>query len=212
MSDQFLRHMPRRLPVFFLLDASVAMTGTFQVIMQEGCRMVSHELVRNSAAARHVYLGIITIGEEGGHIPWLLFVFFVPPTWTARGASVLQPALKLVVAEYAKLIASDAGRPGDYRPLIFCILGGQPHDKWEDVPKEIAHFAQNLHPLIVILVTRPELARSVRVLSNHIYTLQSFEAINIHHFFYWITQAIVKICEGYAHGLPPCTFLHCQQA
>lgn len=209
MSQQLLKHLPRRLPVFFLLDTSVAMAGTLQVALQEGCRVVRHELAVNDVASRHVYLSAVTFGEKAILYRLAPVNAFVPPTWDAQGYCKLEPAVKLLVEAFnSELIASRHERPGDYNPIIFCILGGSPLESWLDMQIALDAFVDNKRPLIIILLTHAELARSMKALSKYIYLLQPAEAIYLNGFFFWIVLAITKICESCVHGvttidLPP---------
>jgi uncharacterized protein YegL len=205
----FASQRPRRLPVFFLLDTSVEMGGTFQVTMQDGLQVVKSQLTQHALAAQCVYLAGILSGEhatEYGLVP--LEVFHIP-AWEAQGTCVLQPALaKLSDALMFDLIAPRPGTPGDYSPLIFLVLGSKPADDgaWQKTASALTMAGTQFHPLIVSLVTRPELANVARTFSQHVLVLTEVEALYMSTFFFWITQTIAKICEDSERGMTAIEF------
>ena len=201
MTDAFSLRRPRRLPVFFLIDTSREMGGTFQVTLQEGLEVVKRLLLDSPIAARHVYLAGITFGEKtvaGRLRP--VDAFEVAP-WQAQGVCNLGSALvSLAEALTYDLLVTRPDRPGDYTPLVFPIIGDHPADAWEDALPGLATFSDNRHPLIVALVTRPELARDMRKLSNHVLLLSPAEAQSITSYFFWVAHVIATICADCERG------------
>jgi len=199
----FAGQRPRRLPVFFLLDTSMEMGGTFQVTMQDGLQVVKNELMQHPLATQHVYCGSILFGEnatEHGLAP--LDVFGIPG-WDAQGICNLQPALaKLGDALMFDLIAPRANVPGDYKPLVFLVLGGEPADvgTWQESISALTMCDERSRPLIVTLVTRQELVHTARVVSEHVLVLAKTEALYMTAFFFWVARTIAKISEDCERG------------
>lgn len=203
MAAFFAGQRPRRLPVFFLLDTSKEMGGTFQVTMQDGLQVVKSELLQHPLAAQHVYCGSILFGEnvtEYGLVP--LDVFSIPG-WEAQGRCNLQPALvKLSDALMFDLIAPRVSTPGDYSPLVFLVLGGEPDDvgTWKEATGALTMSDEWPRPLIVSLVTRPELVDAAKAISQHVLVLAKEEALYITTFFFWVARTIGKISEDCERG------------
>ncbi len=201
MASFYLNHRLRRLPVFFMLDTSDEMAGTFQVTMQDGLLVVKRELVQYGITSQCVYLGSVTFGGQATPYALVPLDAFTPPLWQAQGTSNLKPALlSLIEALMFDLIVARADHPGDYTPLVFLILGSYPSDEWEEALEGLAQFKDNRRPLIISLVTRPELIESVRTMSNYALLLQPAEAAYMTFFFFWVARTIVKACEDYERG------------
>lgn len=203
MAAFFAGQRPRRLPVFFLLDTSTEMGGTFQVTMQEGLQVVKSELMQHPLAAQHVYCGSILFGEnttEYGLAP--LDVFRIPG-WEAQGICKVQPALaKLSDALMFDLITPRPNAPGDYRPLVFLVLGGEPADvdAWQETAGALEMLEEQSRPLIIALVTHAELVDAARAISQHVLVLARAEALYVTAFFFWVVQTIAKISEDCERG------------
>jgi uncharacterized protein YegL len=194
-------YRPRRLPVFFLLDTSKEMSGTFQVTLRDGLLVVKHEITRSAVASQHVYMAACTFGEQAtvqGLVPAEAFLL---PSWYAQGQCHLKPALlSLTDALTYDLLANRPDRPGDFAPLVFLIVGDDPSDSWEDTLQGLAAINDNRRPLIITLVSRPELVRRMRVLSHHVLLLQPAEAASMTNFFFWVAHVIIKVCADCEQG------------
>ncbi len=191
----------RRLPVFFLLDTSSEMDGTFQVTMQQGLLAVKHELSQADVPLHHIYLGGITFAEQATSHYLAPLEVFNPPTWEAYGSCNLKPALVgLAEALMFDTIAASNGRPGDYPPLVFLILGSTPIDTWEETIGTLASFIDNRQPLVVSLATRKDLAQMLGAISNYPLLLQSTEATYMTNFFFWVARTIAKVYMDYERG------------
>lgn len=203
MAAFFAGQRPRRLPVFFLLDTSKEMGGTFQVTMQDGLQVVKSELMQHPLAAQHVYCGSILFGENATEFGLAPLDAFRIPGWDAQGRCNLQPALaKLSDALMFDLIAPRASAPGDYSPLIFLVLGGEPADVgiWQEASKALTLLDGGSRPLIVTLVTRPELVGAAKAISQHVLVLTKAEALYMTAFFFWVARTIEKISEDCERG------------
>jgi uncharacterized protein YegL len=203
-----LHHRSRRLPVFFLLDTSNAMAGTFQVTMHDGLLVVKRELTQHGVASQSVYLGGIMFNDQVMSHALVPFDLFTPPLWQAHGVCHLESALEsLSECLTYDLIAARADHPGDYRPLVFLILGNLPPvETSERAVGEFAQFKDNRSPLIISLVTQPELAESVRAISSYVLLLQPAEAVHMSSYFFWVARTIAKACDDYERGATTINF------
>lgn len=207
MADLYLQYRPRRLPVFFLLDTSQALDGTFQVTMQDGLLVIKREVVQHVLGGQHVYVSSITFGEQTRDHGLVPLDNFTPPIWQAQGQCLLKPALEsLMDALKFDLLTSRPDRPGDYAPLVFLVLGGTPSDAWEEKVEELKSFTDNQRPLIVALVSRPELVGKIRMLTNSVLLLQPAEAASMTYFFFWVARVITKVCEDCLRGASSINF------
>lgn len=195
---------PRRLPVFFLLDTSAAMDGTFAVTMQDGLLIVKRELAQNSAAVRQVYLSMITFGDQVTEAALQPAERFTPSEWQAGGSCQLRPALaSLAGALKYDLIPPGSAHPGDYRPLVFLVLGDDPSEGWPEVQQALKFFASLAlyqRPLLVSLVAHPRLVEKMRDIDTYLLLLQSVQALSMTAFFFWAARAIVKMFEDSERG------------
>lgn len=200
---------PRRLPIFFLLDTSNEMDGTLQVTMQDGIQVIKSELIHHALAAQHVYCGGFLFGEDVREFRLVPLEVFHIPGWEARGTCQLQPALvKLSDALMFDVIAPHAGVTGDYKPLVFLVLGGEPTDAetWQEVVGTLATEEQAVRPLIVALVTRTELVEAAKHVSEHVLVLAKEEGLYMTAFFFWVAQVIAKISENCERGITEIEF------
>lgn len=201
VASSFLHRRLRRLPVFFLLDTSKEMEGTYEVTMQQGLQIVKTELIQHALAAQRVHIGAVTFDEKATFHNLVPLDLFTPPSWEARGQCALMPAFaRLIESLTFDLIISRSDHPGDYTPLVFLILGGQPTDTWQGESKALTAFTDNRRPMIVTLVTRAELVKEVKAVSQSVLLLDPPMGECITNFFYWVAQAIVKVCEDSEDG------------
>lgn len=201
MTKAHAHHLIRRLPVFFLLDTSAAMAGVFEVTVQQGLHMLKNELYRHPICQYTVHLSVITFG--GTHISQGLVPLrdFTLAGWQAGGKCSLRPAfLSLAEAFRYDLIFPGPTRLGDYKPIVFLILGERPGDSWQDAYTTLKTYPGGLQPLIVTLVTRQRLARELKVLGGHTLLLAPAEGECMTNFFTWAASTISTICESCEHG------------
>lgn len=195
---------PRRLPVFFLLDTSTAMSGTLAVTMQDGLLIVKSELAQSAAASRQVYLSVITFSDMVKEVVLQPAERFAPTGWEARGSCQLRPALfSLSQALKYDLIPPRPAHPGDYTPLVFLVLGDDPSDGWADMQQTLMSFTSLAHyqrPLFVSLVAHPRLAEKMRGITTRLLLLQSAQALSMTDFFFWAARTIVKMFEDSERG------------
>lgn len=195
---------PRRLPVFFVLDTSAAMDGTFAVTMQDGLLIVKRELAQHAAAARQVCLSVITFGDVVTETALQPTERFTPPEWLAGGSCQLRPALtSLAGALNYDLILPRPEHPGDYAPLVFLVLGDDPSDGWAEARQALMSFtslAVNQRPFLVSLVVYPRLAEKMHDINTHLLLLQSAQAVAMTAFFFWTARVIVKMFENNERG------------
>jgi len=204
----------RRLPVFFLLDTSQDMAGTFQVTMTEGIQLLKQELerIQRGMTAPLFYLSLLTLAEQSRQVVHLLKAprRFEPPTWHAEGRCEFKTALVELRGMFEHdLIKTQPAMIGDHYPLIFIVLGSTPSDSWRPgLTTLTGAFIDNRRPRIITLVTKQRLVAEAKSVSDVVLLLRPAEAKNMTRFFFWAVDAIVRVGENYRNGaanliLPP---------
>lgn len=123
--------MPRRLPVYFLIDCSGSMDGQPSEAVWSNLERLHGELLRNPMAMDTVYLSVITFATEAKElVPLTALTDFQTPREPADGFTALGKALNLL----ANCVERDVERKrneterGDYRPIVFLFTDGFPTD------------------------------------------------------------------------------------
>lgn len=140
----------RRLPVYFLLDTSNRMRGAPIEAMQMGLEQFQCEILEDAFLRETVAMGIITFSDEArlitdGLIP--ISAFQTSPLTTAGDGKRLDLAFQMLLQSMERDIvkAVEGSQRGDWRPVVFVIIDGQPTDEcgnvtdqlWTNVRKEI---------------------------------------------------------------------------
>ncbi len=188
----------RRLPVFFLLDASQETIGTIAVALQQGLSIVRDQLQRDLRTAGCAYLSYTLFGENPRYSrlcsPW----YFEVPRWQAAGHSFLLPALKqLGLAFQTELLVPYPGLQEDYPPLIFLLLGSRPLDQWQETAISLTNLSGRANPLFITLVTDPTLAPLNQSIGRFQFQLARRRGEFMTDFFYWAAQTIGHLYERY---------------
>lgn len=191
------------LPVVFMIDASQSLAGAFHVIAQDGPLLVKQELAeRHPDVARHVYIGEITCASKPRQHQLTSLSSFTGLEWNVRGSLVLQPALTLLrEALTVDLIVPGLYHPGDYPPLVLFLLGERPVDTWQDMFASIIALPDYCRPLVISLITCPELEKEMREYSQTLLLLASTDASILTDFFFWVTHLIAQTYRAYASGV-----------
>lgn len=140
----------RRLPVYFLLDTSNNMKGAPIKAMQTGLEQFQCEILEDVFLREAIAVGVITFSDEArlitnGLIPISAFQTF--PLTTAGDGKRLDLAFQMLLQSMERDVikAVVGGQRGDWRPVVFVIIDGQPTDEcgnmtdqlWTNVRKEI---------------------------------------------------------------------------
>lgn len=130
--------MPRRLPVYVVLDCSESMIGPGIEGVRLSVDAMLKELRRNPHALETVWLSFITFNSEARQLMPLQPLDEVqPPALQVCPGTALGAALRLVAASIRSEVKITTNtEKGDYRPLIFLITDGQATDEWQS---SIAH-------------------------------------------------------------------------
>jgi uncharacterized protein YegL len=132
--------MPRRLPIYILLDTSESMAGAAFGALTQGLGSMVAALGSDPRCLETAHVCMITFGGPCKVVVPLTPVdeFRVPPLKLGTGTN-LGGAIKVLLAEFdaqaARRRTSDE-RP-DWRPLCFLLSDGQPTDEWREQAKSL---------------------------------------------------------------------------
>jgi uncharacterized protein YegL len=125
----------RYLPVYLLLDTSQSMEGAPIQALQLGLEQFQREVSDDSFAKNVGKVGLITFGSDAelvtdGLVP---LSSFQPPELVAGGVTRLDRAFEKLLEsmdrDVTRAVRGEDGHPGDYKPIVFVLIGGQPTDK-----------------------------------------------------------------------------------
>ena len=132
----------RRLPIYFVIDASGDMSGAPIEAVRRRLEQFEIGVQGDVYALETVYIGIITFGGGGatfitkGLIP---FDQFAPPQIDVSGQTPFGQALCLLNDSLDKDVRRHVrgGPKGDWKPLVFIVLGSEPTDDWKEAREKI---------------------------------------------------------------------------
>jgi len=141
----------RRFPFYLLLDTSAQMTGAPLKALKLGLEQFKKEVGDDPFAEETVYVGIITFGGEAKFVTKGLVPFdrfrdeFQIESLSAGGGTSLGRALWLLSESLDKDVKGPAkgGEKGDWKPLIFILIGSEPADDWRPAKEAILSQKKN---------------------------------------------------------------------
>jgi uncharacterized protein YegL len=124
--------MPRRLPIYLLLDCSESMAGDPLQAVEVGVYSMISALSRNPYAMDTAWLSVITFAAKAKTVTPLEEITSVkPPALSLRPGTCLGAALDLLRESISREVAkTTAESKGDYKPLVFILTDGRPTDDW----------------------------------------------------------------------------------
>ncbi len=132
---------PRRLPVYFLLDTSESMASEVFVAVTEAMAAIVGQMKQDPMALETASLSVITFDRTASRLvmPTDLAQFHQPKLKRGPGRA-LGEALHLCL----DCIRREVRRPtpkrrGDWEPICFLLIGGEPTDNWHEIAREL-HF------------------------------------------------------------------------
>jgi uncharacterized protein YegL len=145
----------RRLPIYLLLDISDYMLGSPIQAVNQGINLLYNELMNDPSAIETVHISVITFGSQAQVVTRLTELSqFMPPfisTSANRGTSMGSALRVLNDSLNHDIIPNVADRRGDYKPLIFLIIAGEPTDSWEYEADAIKNRTKNKVATIIAL-------------------------------------------------------------
>jgi len=194
-------HYTRRLPVYLVLDTSDTMQGHAIVGINEGVSMIYRELISDPRTTESVYLSVLTFPAQVYHSPVFVPVDqFVPPYLSAAGPSLLGEAIhRLNESLEYDIIPSGLGEiKGDYRPMVFVLLGSHPIDDWRSEVRRLSTHAfsqwSGKSANIVGIGVGPNAdMAALREMTNYqVFRLEEMTSNQLRGLFVWISGVIIS--------------------
>ena len=131
--------MPRRLPVYLLLDVSGSMAGDPIEAVRNGMQMMVSALRGEPQALETAYLSVITFESSAKQVvPLTDLASFQEPALSASGTTALGEALTLLCNKVdTEVNKTTKEAKGDWKPLVFIMTDGAPNDDWQKGAEEI---------------------------------------------------------------------------
>lgn len=203
--------MPRRLPVYLLLDTSGSMSGEPIESLKSGLQMLVSALRGEPQALETAYLSIITFESVATQVvPLTDLISFQEPNLTAGGGTAMGEALELVAHKIdMEVTKTTASAKGDWKPLVFIFTDGEPTD---DIKNGVQAIKSRRVTVVACGAGFNVNTNTLKQITESVVLLQSATQSDMKAFFKWVTasvtQASQKIDSGSDQGeglgeLPP---------
>ena len=185
--------MSRKLPVFLVIDVSESVAGPLQSAMSSGIEAIADALRSDPQALETVHISIIVFaGRAKVLVPMIeIAQFHYPPSLPIGGGTSFAAALELLMGEIdAHVVAGNASRKADWKPIVFLMTDGRPTsdsramvERWQ---KDYASRAR----LIAVSVGGGADHRLLRQVSEDVVVLNDTSAESLGRFFSWMSQSV----------------------
>jgi uncharacterized protein YegL len=196
MSDHSVS-MPRRLPVYILLDCSGSMHGEPIEALEMGIRALLGDLRNDPQALETVWLSVITFSSMAEQlIPLTELNDFEPPKLYAEGATMLGEAIDLLADRIqAEVRFTRANQKGDWKPLVFILTDGEAtDDHWR---KSIENFRLRGLATIVACGAGPEVNDdTLKWLGDKVVRLKDTQPGTLGAFMKWVSASVASTTQS----------------
>jgi uncharacterized protein YegL len=182
--------MPRRLPVYLVLDTSGSMTGEPIAAVETGVQTLVSALRQDPYALETAYLSVITFDSSAKQIvPLTELTAFQMPSISANGLTSLGDALKLLANKIDTEVAKTTAEVrGDWKPLVFLMTDGGPTDDWQ---KGLAEFRRQRTGIVVACAAGQAADTNVlKQITECVVQLDTTDSSTIKAFFKWVSDSI----------------------
>lgn len=131
----------RRLPIYVLVDCSASNAGSPIEAIKQGIRQIHNNLLDDPLALDVAWLSVISFNDGARQLtPLTAIDQFTPPDLQAGGGRSLGAALSILRDSIEiEVIKTTPDQRGDWRPLAFLLISGNPTDTWRS---QAAYFNQ----------------------------------------------------------------------
>jgi len=129
----------RKLPIYFVLSIAESMKDEPIEAIQNGVQMFVSALRGEPQALEFAYISIITFSDVAVQlVPLTDLISFVEPNLAAVGGRALGAALELLCQRMDEEVTRPSNEfKGDFKPIVFIIIDGQPTDNWQKGADEL---------------------------------------------------------------------------
>lgn len=182
----------RRLPVFFVIDASESMVGEPIKNVTKGINMIVNELKKDPYALENVYLSVIVFaGIAKTVIPLTDLINFTLPQLTIGAGTSYSNALEHLEKEmHSTIVKTTQQQKGDWKPIIYFMTDGNPTDNGDSI---LSYWEKNYkHKTNIVVVSIGDNCNYsiLNKISNDILTFSDSNHDSYKEFFKWVTGSI----------------------
>lgn len=196
----------RRLPVYFLLDTSRALLGTNIVSVTTGVQALCQRLAAHPVCRDVVSVSTIAFGGAVRRLDLAPVEQFALSALDAAGDALLGEALGALEQSLRyDLLEDRPGRPGDFKPFVFCALTGAPVDDWRTPAAVIAARARAKGVNVTGCAFGNVAARdALAAFAPTVMTASAARTEIFESYFRWVTTLLMHACEatGVGDGQP----------
>jgi len=181
--------MPRRLPVYLVLDVSGSMVGEPIEAIKQGLGMCVSALRGEPIALETAYLSVITFESTVKQIvPLTDLISFQEPQFKASGATSLGAALGLLSEKInTEVKIGTQEEKGDWKPLVFLMTDGMPTDNWQEGADKIKKCKATI---IACAAGFDADTNILKQITENVVELKSASKKDIAKFFEWVTASV----------------------
>jgi uncharacterized protein YegL len=165
----------RRLPIYLLVDTSDSMSGEPIQIANWIISSLHRELMNVPEIIEMVSLSVITFGGPAQQIVALTeLIEFVLPELSTGGPSKLGAAFRALKDALGREIRpNQPGQKGDYKALIFLLVGSKPTDNWQSAANAL-HLNQYINSFIVLACNENINVDYLKQITTNVFTAKAF--------------------------------------
>ena len=191
--------MPRRLPVYLVLDVSGSMTGEPIEAVRNGVQMLISALRGEPQALETAFLSVISFESVAKQVvPLTDLISFQEPNLDAGGATSLGEALKLLSSKLdSDIVKGTLEQKGDWKPLVFIMTDGQPTDNWQKGADELK---KRKATIVACAAGFNADTNVLKQITEIVVELKSASANDISAFFKWVTQSVTQSSQKVQTG------------
>lgn len=185
-------HADRRLPIYLVLDVSSAMSGAPIAAVNTGIEDLEAVVKSDSNAMALGCVSVIVFGGDSSQVvPLTPAGQFRAPRLDASSGSSLGKALTILGQCLEREVRPKSpGDPGDWKPLIFLMICGEPTDLWRGEAEGLRRQLERRPANLIAVGFGPTVtARTVKQLSQTALMMRDMSPETIRAFFGWISQS-----------------------
>lgn len=193
----------RRLPVYLLIDTSASMAGDAIEAMKQGIKALISDLKGDPQALETIFISLLTFNSYACQLnPLVELMSFQEPEFEAGGVTSLGAGLSLLMeCMQREVISANTNHKGDWQPVVFIFLDGDPTDEWESVAD---NFRKQKLGNVVVCLTRNDNTDGMKRISDNVVKLSSLQPDDLKQYLKWVSTSVrSSVSQGLSALKPP---------